>query len=163
LKREPSFICRTVHAVDRFLVRGIAVSLACLFVAQALLLNPTLRQSLSIIDQLEGKPIEASRRVSPEPAPRAPAVIGGMTVRLENGENRNAVLLVNGEEVSTFARGSVTTQIRAGDLVEIDGGMRQERLVFRITSVTAGISVPFEGQTIETKGTIEIVGRVRSK
>lgn len=159
-RRQDRFLL-LMKAIDRLAVRAAAITLACLFVAQALLLNPTIRHAVNLVEQLEGRPIEVARRISPEPSPALPAARGRFTIVSESGPARSAVLLVNGEEIADFGNGRVSADVRAGDLVEIDGGMKPVRLVFRVTEVSPGMIAPAIGQTVETVGTIEILARVK--
>lgn len=159
--KTPSRSNKAILAIDGIALRVVAVTLSCLFVAQALLTNPSVRRVVSFVDRLEGQPIETARRISPEPLPVVPRAWGRLTIRLEGGVSKSAVLLVNGEEVSDFSRGEVTIEVRAGDLIEIDGGTKVQDLVFRVTEASSGMVSPFRGQTVRTRGTIEILSRVR--
>lgn len=152
---------RSFDSLDRFAFRFAAVSLALLFVSQALLLNPSIRRAVSLVDRLEGEPLTVARRIDPEPKPSAPRLSGTFTIQMENSMSRAAVLLVNGQETSTFEKGLVTVEVRAGDLVEIDGGQAPREMRFRVTQASKDMLAPFAGQVVVTKGTIEILARVR--
>ncbi|MDP2857959.1 MAG: hypothetical protein Q8P50_08285 [Bacillota bacterium] len=148
-------------ALDKFLLRFAAISLALLFASQALLLNPSIRRMVSLVDRLEGEPLAVARRIDPEPKPPLPRLAGTFTIQLENSTGRTAVLLLNGEEVATFEKGIVTVEVRSGDLVEVDGGLFAREMRFRVTQASKGMVAPFSGQLLTTKGTIEILARVK--
>jgi hypothetical protein len=161
MPRLPSKLSRVIDAVGQAALRLAAITLACVFVAQALLLNPSIRRTVSLVDRLEGTPVEVARRISPEPAPAVPGPVGSFVIRLEGAPNRSCILLVNGEEVADFGRGSVSIDVRAGDLVEIDGGTKRSHLTLRVVETSKGLLAPSAGQVLETDGTIEILCRVR--
>lgn len=152
---------RLTGSLDKFLFRFVAISLALLFASQALLLNPSFRRMVSLVDRLEGEPLTVARRIDPEPKPPLPRLSGTLTIQMENGTSRSAVLLLNGEEVSTFEKGILTVEVRSGDLVEIDGGLAAREMRFRVTQASKGMVAPFSGQVLTTKGTIEILARVK--
>jgi hypothetical protein len=148
-------------ALDKFFFRLAAFGLAVLFVSQALLLNPSIRRMVSLIERLEGEPLAVARRIDPEPKPLQPRQSGTFAIQMESGAGRTAVLLLNGEEISTFDKGVVTVEVRSGDLVEIDGGLAPREMRFRVTEASKGMIAPFVGQVLTTRGTIEILARVR--
>ncbi len=152
---------RSLDSLDRFAFRFAAVSLALLFVSQALLLNPSIRRAVSLVDRLEGEPLTVARRIEPEPKPSAPRLSGSFTIQMENNVSKAAVLLLNGQEIATFEKGLVTVEVRSGDLIEIDGGQAAREMRFKVTQASKGMLAPFPGQVVTTKGTIEILARVR--
>jgi len=152
---------QSFDSLDKFAFRFAAVSLALLFVSQALLLNPTVRRAVSLVDRLEGEPLAVARRIDPEPKPPLPRLSGAFTIQMQNGTSRAAVLLVNGQEISTFEKGLVTVEVRTGDLVEIDGGPALREMRYKVTEASKGMVAPFAGQVLTTKGTIEILARVK--
>ncbi len=141
----------------RVLSRTAAVVLALGF-ALNLLAAPLVRY---IAGQVRGQALPAARRLLPEPTVPEPTASGHVLVVLETPKSKSAWVLKNGEEVGDFSGGMVRVEVRNGDLLEIDGGVKRERRLFRVVETSANVLLPLAGDTIVTEGSIEILARVK--
>ncbi|BDG60495.1 hypothetical protein [Caldinitratiruptor microaerophilus] len=71
-----------------------------------------------------------------------------------------ARLLVDGRAAGDFRRGALTTRVRAGQRVEVDGRAVQASLTFRVTMVE-GLDEPQLGEQITTDGDLAVLAVAR--
>jgi len=108
----------TGYRIEKILYITFIVTFFLMVVVQAAILNPDIRTFLAINDELEGAPLSAEEFLYNK---------GTLVLKLSYGEiNENLKVLVNGDEVARFNTGSISINVKDGDIVEIDASEVQD-------------------------------------
>lgn len=149
--------------VERVLVQMVILGLVLLVLVQAFQLN-----RLTRLMALEGLPVGevASWIPAPvaEPLQAVSGTTGPMRLRIVLRTRRSAPearLRVNGNIVGNFQEGSVTVDVRPGQVLAIDGTAYREALTFRVVERT-GLDAPELGAQVTTQGDQQQLGIVRA-
>lgn len=88
---------------------------------------------------------------------------GILVLQLNEQAKYNKVeILVNGESVNNFNDNSeVTIYVYNNDIVEINGGMYNNKIKVKVKEISTFIKEPKLGKTIEVDGNIELIGKVQ--
>jgi hypothetical protein len=102
-----------IHNLERFLFLSCIFVFVALIIAQAALLSPAVRTSLSLNSDLEGAPLGTEEILYAE---------GRLVLQaFDAKKDYNLKVLVNGDEVARFADNKAELTVRNGDVIEIDG------------------------------------------
>jgi hypothetical protein len=147
---------------ERILMVSAISLLALLFVTQALLTQPAVRQILSLVDRLEGTPYDPVIPDQPTGArPGANDAPQSLELRVVGGDGSELEVRVNGEVVTTFGDNpSVVLTVRDGDFVEIDSETVGEEVKIEVTEISEGVLYPARGKLVTYFGRSESVGWV---
>lgn len=143
--------------VERWLLRAAALSVLLLVTVQVLLQHDPARGYLTYVERLEGQRLAEPDAVPALAAPRTYVIVIHLMSREEAARAR---LLVNGVPAGDFAQPRLQVQVRAGDVLEIDGSAYQETLRFRITATSRELVRPALGREIATRGDVRSLGTV---
>lgn len=143
--------------VERWLLRAAALGVLLLVGVQVLLQQDPARGYLTYIDRIEGERLDEPEAILATAAPRTYVVVLHLVSR-EQAER--ARLLVNGVPAGDFGQPRLQVQVRAGDVLEIDGSAYQETLRFRVTATSRELVRPALGREIMTRGDIRSLGTV---
>lgn len=133
--------------MESVLVQTVAALGAVLVLGQLLLSLPAARHVMSYVDRLEGVALDA----------------GGAAVTVVmtgGGPGQNAFLLVNGQQAASFATEAVRINVKAGDLLEIDGSRLDGEASFEVVGVAGGVSAPAVGTRVVTRRGVVSLERV---
>lgn len=88
---------------------------------------------------------------------------GILVLQLNDQNKYNKVeILVNGESVNNFNDNSeVTVYVYNNDIVEINGGMYNNKIKVKVKEISTFIKEPKLGKIIEVDGNIELIGKVQ--
>lgn len=88
---------------------------------------------------------------------------GILVLQLNDQNNYNKVeILVNGESVNNFNDNSeVIVYVYNNDIVEINGGMYNNKIKVKIKEISTFIEEPKLGKVIEVDGNIELIGKIQ--
>lgn len=141
--------------VERVLVQLVILGLVALVLVQTLQLN-----RFSRLAALEGVAVAEVADWS-RSLPRDQA--GLVRIRVVSVTRRTvpeAKLLVDGEPVADFRTGSVSVDVRPGQVLTIDGTALDAPVTFRVVEA-AGLSSPGLGLSVTTRGDSQSLGRVQ--
>lgn len=117
---------------ERVLFFLFVITFTIMIIVQATLMNPAIRASLSMNDELEGKPLGLEEFLYSEGIIRLSL--------LSEGRNPDIKVLVNGEVVGSFFVPSIEITVKDGDVVEIDGSSVADEFEVAILPVTENIA-----------------------
>lgn len=117
---------------ERVLIISFITVFAIMLIAQAALANPNLWPSIAIGAQFEGKPLGIEEFLYDE----AKIVIE----LLNNQSNPLLKVMVNGDEIAVFDRKTIEINVKAGDVIEIDGSEIQDKAEVKLMSESGNIS-----------------------
>lgn len=154
----------------------VTLGLVALALVQTLHTNTTTRRMLSLVESLEGVPwtqVAAWQSAGGATAQEPPAAAQLMAVdgaaaepitltvvSLTRRSVPQARLLVGGKAVGTFASGTVTAEVKAGQKVEVEAAAVPEALSFRVVGSPALVQ-PALGSTVTTRGDTQSLGTVQ--
>ncbi|MDB4896944.1 MAG: hypothetical protein JWN15_3206 [Firmicutes bacterium] len=152
--------------LERFVMQLVILGLVGLVLVQTLQVIPGLRRQMSLVDALEGvTPNERSAwsqlfgTSGPATTPAPPLTV---TVVLASQRSApEATLLVDGKAVGNFAGGSVTANVKPGQVVAVDGTGSSQALIFRVVGAL-GVASPEIGLTVTTHRNQQRLGDVRA-
>lgn len=148
---------RQALTIERWLLRAAALGVLLLVTVQVLLQQDPARGYLTYVERLEGQRLDEPAALPAMAAPRTYVVVIHLISR-EQAER--ARLLVNGVPAGDFTQPRLQVQVRAGDVLEIDGSAYQETLRFRITATSRELVRPALGREIATRGDVRSLGAV---
>lgn len=138
---------------ERFLFLSFIIIFAIMIVVQAALMNPVVRTSLSLNDELEGKPLGIEEYIYNE---------GTVNIYLLNmTKNPQVKILVNGEEVGAFDENSKVISVKDGDVVEIDASAVFADIEVAIRQNSGNISAECVDKGIIVNSDIKKLTRIR--
>lgn len=151
--------------LERWLARGVAVSILALVGVQALMTNDPARGYLSAVERLEGRRIDVAAAPDGDPLRAVTAAVGRdagrVVIHLINRESApRAFVRVNGTPLASFGQPRVEVSVRPGDFLEIDGSADPAPLLFRVTAVDRRLLSPELGREVMTRGDVQPLGRV---
>lgn len=149
--------------VERFLLQLVVLGLVALALVQALQLN-----RLNRLIATEGVAVaevkDWSRSLQEEPIVAASGTASTMRVKVMSVTRRTlpgAKLLVDGKPVGDFGTGSVSVDLRPGQVLAVDGAAYPEALGFRVVEAT-GLAAPSAGTSVTTRGDRQRLGVARA-
>jgi hypothetical protein len=145
-----------ITAVEKTLFSIVVISFAMLSFVQVLLTKESWRNYLNFASRLESQQIViAEDKTAAMSASGDMKAGGGLTLELQGYHSLpKAYVLVNGREVKNFASDSVTFNVRAGDIVEIDGTYYSKPFKVNVTKVTDNILIPQKDAAFSVQGEI---------
>lgn len=98
---------------ERFLFIMFILSFSLLIIAQAALMNPSIRTFLTSDNEFQGTPMGVEEYFYKE---------GTLTFMMRGNQvDGDVKILVNGDEVAAFSKYIVSIEVKDGDVIEIDG------------------------------------------
>lgn len=149
--------------VERLLLQLVVLGLVGLALVQALQLyrlNGLLATEGVVVAEVK----DWSRALREEPVLAASGQVTPMRVQVMSVTRRNlpgAKLLVDGKPVGDFGTGSVTVDLRPGQVLAVDGAAYPEALGFRVVEAT-GLAAPSAGTSVTTRGDRQRLGVARA-
>lgn len=147
--------------LEVFLIRCVLFLLFVLLVTQALQTASGFRRLVSLVDRLEGQPLEA-------PEEEAAFTLAGTNTRDEHYIVLELVpgsadvpvwVLVNGEKKAVLLPGQpLTLPVREGDMIEVDGQMPEAEMEVVVRAVSDRVVSPAVGSSVRFFGLSETVG-----
>ncbi|MEW6724826.1 MAG: hypothetical protein AB1331_07930 [Bacillota bacterium] len=148
-----------LERVEQALRRAVVLGLVLLAVSQWMLANDQARILLSYLDRGEAWTLPALTGLAA--GSRQPEL--WLTIEVVGRSSaRKAEVLVNGVGASRFQTNRVRFRVKRGDLIEVDCTGYQDRLSFRVTGVSSGITHPVLGQEVTSENGIARFGLVDS-
>jgi len=139
--------------VERLLFFLFIISFAALVLVQAMLLNPTLRASLTFEEELEGTPLGVEEFLYNE---------GFIVLQLEGSiPGENIMILKNGEVYGNFKGDRLKVPVIDGDVIEIDGSGVQGEFDVVIESLSENISDEFLGKRVTVSSNVKKLARIQ--
>jgi hypothetical protein len=130
--RRKSLKSRQGFGFEKILFWSFILAFTLLIIVQAALTNPSVRTSLSMVDELEGRPLGAEEYLYKE---------GAIMLQLLSTENNPKIkVLINGEETGAFVSSILEVTVKEGDVVEIDGSRVQEEAEVAIVSANDNVN-----------------------
>lgn len=150
--------------VERLLMHLVVLGLVILVLVQALQLNRFNR-----LVAMEGLPVHEvadwSRALGQETSQVVSGAAAPMRVKVMSVTRRSvpgAKLLVDGKIVGDFRTGWLAVDVRAGQVLAVDGAAYATPLVFRVVEVS-GLESPGLGSSVTTRGDRQRLGVVQAK
>lgn len=139
--------------VDRVLFKLFIIVFVMLVFIQVALMNPYLRNILTVSNELDGEPLASEVFLYNE---------GKLSLGLVGQDRNNEVkVLVNGDIAAVFSYNIVDVFVKDGDVVEIDGSAVNRELEVEVLAKSDNISNSFVGNKIKVHSNIKNVGRVK--
>lgn len=136
-----------------FMFKSFLTVFIILIAAQAALINPSVRSSVSDNYYIEGEPLREEVYLF---------IPGKMELKLSNIDNcPDLKVLVNGEERGSFESNTVLLKLKDGDVVELDASRVLVLAKVQISAVSENIS-GILGKTISVTDGINPVARVKT-
>jgi len=140
---------------ERMLFMLFILTFSVLIIVQAALMNPSVKTSLSMNDELEGKPLGIEEVLYNE---------GTIRLCLLNNESNSGVkVLINGEEAGRFSENTLDITVKDGDVVEIDGSNSLEEFEVAVLPVSDNISAECVNLKTTVRSNVVKVTRIRIK
>jgi len=138
---------------ERLLFFLFIISFAAMILVQAMLLNPSLRASLTFEEELEGTPLGVEEFLYNE---------GFIVLQIEGSvPGEDIKVLVNGEEYGSFKGGKLKVTVIDGDVIEIDGSSVQGEFDVVIESLSENISDELLGTRVTVFSNVKKLARIR--
>jgi len=166
-----------ITSVEDVLMRLIIICITALLLSQILLLKEGTRLYLSKVDKMEGEDLasvlplytETPLQITEETTVlknyqnllRKSEVI--VIRMIENPNNSNAFVMVNGKKIADFAKGDSKLTVYDGDYVEIDATMLNRSAQFVIKVPNNGLLSPQDGLVVDGTKMIITVGKIKFK
>lgn len=133
--------------------RACVLMLAALIIAQAILVNQTLRTFVSRTDRLEGKSIAESQLFIKR---------GEIEISAENIPTLSPlVFYINGKSVGAPLSRTIMLEVKDNDVLEVSGGGYDSTVILKVTAVSENMIVPEAGKLIYVNNNLVMVDRVR--
>lgn len=168
--------------VERFLMQLVILGLVALVLVQTLMISPSIRRVASVMEGLDGVPLEQftawwreagsqgtgekGSGLTPQVVPASGAIAAPETytliIALEGQRSApEAQLLIDEKAAGSFADGKVTAKVKPGQVVAIDGKGAKQLLSFKVVGA-AGLSSPAWGSKVTTRGDRQTLGLVKA-
>lgn len=139
--------------IERLLFFLFIISFTVMLLVQAMLLDPSIRASIVVEDELEGTPLGEEELLYNE---------GFIILQLVgNTSGENIKVLINGEEFGSFIEDKIMLSVIDGDVIEIDGSNIQEEIDVVIESLSENVSEEFLGKRVTVSSNVKKLGKVR--
>lgn len=139
--------------INAVIGRGIVLLLATLILSQILMMNQTVKATISRTDRLEGKSVADSQLFIKK---------GEVEISIENySALKPLTFYVNGDSVATPAGRTIKLQVKDGDVIEVSGADYNDMAILKVTTVSDNITVPELGKLIYVNNNLVMVDRVR--
>ncbi|MCX7923280.1 MAG: hypothetical protein N3B21_14910 [Clostridia bacterium] len=141
--------------IERILFFSFVVAFFAMIAVQTLLTLPSAKPIFSVKSDVEGAPLGIEEYLYKE---------GEIGLELLNSEgDENIKVLVNGDEVATFANKLVELTVRDGDVVEIDGSSSQDNASVEVVSKSENIGIDCIGKKVQVEANIKKLFNIKIK
>lgn len=149
---------RFVTAMEKIVFRTALALVVLLFIVQALMVNESFRQYMSVTDKIEGDPVkeyvrEAMAKASSGEIRAEEEVILVLELVDPPQSPFTLYLLVNNKVAAQLGEKDITIKVRSGDMLEVVGEVQGSTPVtIRIKEIYGNIKAPRKGDEIKTFG-----------
>ncbi len=149
---------RFVTAMEKIIFRTALALVVLLFIVQALMINESFRQYMSITDKIEGDPVKENIREAMAKASSGEIrTQEEVTLVLELVDPPQSpftlYLLVNNKVAAQLGEKDITINVRSGDMLEVVGEVQGGvPVTIRIKEIYGNIKAPRKGDEIKTFG-----------
>ena len=133
--------------IEKYMIFAFAVIFVLLIAAQTALTSPSVASLLNINTEYEGEPLGKEVYLYKQ---------GEIELGLAGGRtNGSLILMLNGENVATFDKGSVRIEVKNGDVIEIDGSNVEREETVKVLSCSSNLDKKLIVKSIKVKSEIK--------
>lgn len=153
-----------VERMERYIIRLVVTGLVLMITVQAVMTQDQYRMYLSWGERLEGESLKYPVNVAHHDEQLSPEAVSPDAVIVlsinKYSSLPQAVVMVNGEEKTTFNAREIRLKLKAGDVLEIDTTHYNFPIEFKVTELSNNVAFPRKGQTWTGHQGLTMLGKI---